>query len=83
MSMEMLFTGTAFDNMRDAVSKGRQPRVKLTASDVASIRRLAMTGKRYRRTKAIAERFGISASAVRDIIRGDTWSWTNSPLTSN
>ena len=79
---EHMFLGTARDNALDSVSKGRfngwggakkgssQPYAKLTEDDVRQIRVLRSHGLTYRE---IAKRFGVSISAIVNIIRGTTW----------
>lgn len=58
-----LFSGTRLDNMRDAVSKGRQakgfslPHTKLSGADVREIVSRAISGEKY---ASIAADFGIS-----------------------
>ena len=59
---EHLFLGTRLENMRDAVSKGRQakgmnlPQSKLTEKDKNEIVKRAMSGELYR---DIAKDFGV------------------------
>jgi hypothetical protein len=69
-----LFLGTHSDNMRDAIAKGRVSRVQrrdgLAPDTVRSIRRLFDLGTPK---KAIARRFGIYPSTVRDILNGKTY----------
>jgi len=77
-----LFAGTALDNARDREEKGRgrsgrvslpgalNPAAKLSAVDVECIRDMAMVGVTQR---VIADRFGISQSQVRNIVRGKSW----------
>jgi hypothetical protein len=70
-----LFLGSHQDNMDDMVRKGRAPRMggarngaaRLSPGEVVEIRRADGT---YR---LIAERFGISPSAVGLIKRGERW----------
>ena len=76
-----LFLGTATDNMRDAVTKGRlripshRPRgeananAKLTAHQVAEIRRLK---GQYSRS-ALAIKYGVSLRCIGMIHSGKTW----------
>jgi hypothetical protein len=70
-----LFLGTALDNARDMVSKGRQgrmfgssnPHSKLTESDVSRIRASAET------QTVTASRFGIARCTVSQIKSGYRW----------
>jgi hypothetical protein len=80
-----LFVGSQSDNMRDAVSKGRQkftkvpasakPRgerhgsAKLTADDVRAIRAASPREKQ----RDLAARFGVAQRAVWSILKGRTW----------
>lgn len=70
-----LFSGTQQDNLRDMNQKRRgnqgerNPQAKLTAERAAEIR--ALKGQEHPR--AIASRYGVSATAVRDILAGRTW----------
>ncbi len=67
-----LFIGTHADNMRDMRTKGRGrggPR-KLTASDVAAVGVLLRDGIGQR---LVAERFGVSRSAIALIAQGHNW----------
>lgn len=73
-----LFVGTHSDNMKDMIRKGRADnsgqrngRSKLTADDVAAIRRES-TGRHGEGTM-FARRFGVSSATVSKVIRGDTW----------
>ncbi len=73
-----LFAGTHSDNMRDMIRKGRADnsgqrngRSKLTAEDVATIRRES-TG-RHGEASMFARRFGVTPATVSKVIRGDTW----------
>lgn len=80
-----LFAGSAGDNARDMVSKGRgfyqvhpercprgenAPGAKLTAAEVAQIRRLCALG--WGQSKLAAE-FGVSQAAIWMILAGRTW----------
>lgn len=72
-----LFLGTKADNAADMASKGRashrpgasSPSAKLTADDVAEIRKL----KGIVSQRALAERFGVSKTAIRFVQKGRTW----------
>jgi hypothetical protein len=84
-----LFLGTHQDNMDDAMSKGRMvfpyetrsrvarfpgelnPSAKLTESDVLLIKELSATTEITR--KQLAEKFGVSRDAIRDVIVGRRW----------
>lgn len=71
-----LFLGTALDNVRDMISKGRQnwvgggpsSRSKLTSDQVKAIRRLHATGDFLHRD--LAEMFGIDRSNITRVING-------------
>lgn len=88
---EHLFLGTRQDNIRDCVSKGRHvrgaqqsvlqrgkkrgednPMAALAAGDVREIRDLVLMGMSHGRAGA---RFGVSDSAVYNIVHGKTWAW--------
>lgn len=68
---------THSDNEADKVAHGtvtrgeRHPRTSLTEIEVFLIRQ----ARGRETTKAIASRFGISGSSVRDIHSGRTWAW--------
>lgn len=72
-----LFLGSAMDNMRDMVRKGRNadtrgeksPTAKLTWSAVAEIR----TAAGHTTISALARRFGVCRRTIRFALRGDTW----------
>lgn len=65
---------TALDNMRDEVTKGRQPRggvhpsSKLTSSQAAEIRAEYARGGVTQ--SALADRYGVKQPAISRIIRG-------------
>lgn len=75
------FLGTALDNMRDKVAKGRHRapgptnpasgerngRCKLTTADVALIRSSSDS------KSALARRFGIGRTQIRRILEGESW----------
>lgn len=71
-----LFAGNAVENMKDMHSKGRGQHgsghrwAKLADSDVAEIRRIS-AGMTH---KHIAERYGVSRSAITQILSGKRWS---------
>lgn len=73
---EHLFEGTALDNMRDKVAKGRASRgskhglSKLTEDDVPRIRALAAERVSV---SEIARRFGVGRNPIRRIIAGTGW----------
>jgi hypothetical protein len=72
-----LFIGTPADNNADKQAKGRQSRgediggSKMTASAVREIRALVDCGASCR---ALARRYGVSASTIERIASGSTWS---------
>lgn len=65
-----LFVGTAKDNIRDAVAKGRMRGKKLTYDQVAEIKSLLDSGRTQRQ---IADKFGVTAANIGQIARGETW----------
>jgi hypothetical protein len=73
-----LFVGTAMDNSRDCVMKGRRhnqdgdknPAAKLTAKDIVRIRDMRAAGMFQ---KLIAEQFGVGREAIGKILRGERW----------
>lgn len=73
-----LFLGTNADNVRDCIEKGRRvhhsgsanANAKLTDSLVTAI---IEARKRGDVQSAIAERFGVSRSIVRDVVLGKRW----------
>lgn len=75
-----LFLGTAQDNIDDKIHKGRQrdshgenhPSVRLTDSDVISIRIMYETGKHT--MKSIGDKFGITRKHTGQIINRKRWS---------
>lgn len=74
-----LSAGSQFDNMRDAVSRGRMRdrkgeqngRAKLDVAAVVAIR-ASVTGRHGERM-AIARQYGISSGQVSKILNGDSW----------
>lgn len=76
-----LFLGTAAQNTRDMMEKGRWRRAyhargeinghaRLTTADVVAIRGRAAAGESQR---AIARSLGVSRFAVQSVVRGWTW----------
>lgn len=75
---EHLFLGTPAENSADMISKGRSPfgersgRAKLTEAQVLEILDEHATGKSSYRL--LAQRFGVSRSAIQFIVKGTNWS---------
>jgi hypothetical protein len=75
-----LESGTHADNVRDKVSRGRQPRgesnsaAKLTEEAIREMRRRYVARCPINGTTALAKEFGCSQSAVSRAIKGDLWS---------
>lgn len=73
-----LFKGTALDNMRDKIAKGRDRAVrgeecswaKLTTTDVKKIKRQIQTGVVQRK---IAKNFAVTPSLITYIKNGKAW----------
>lgn len=74
-----LFIGTAADNARDMVAKGRQgPRypgseranARLTEEDVRAIRAVPYF---YGRARRLARLYGVSDHTIRDVLTGKAW----------
>jgi hypothetical protein len=65
-----LFLGTNADNTKDMMVKGRHLSSKLTAADAAAIRSEAAQGVRK---SVLARKFGMSHTAICDVVRGRTW----------
>ena len=75
---EHLFVGTASDNMRDAIKKGRlkrrgddSPRRILSEADVKRIRKLRRAG---RSGKNLAKEYGVCQSTIASANTGRNWS---------
>lgn len=67
---EHLFLGTRFDNLQDAVRKGRAGMHKLTLVQIAEIRKLYGAGEIQR---SLATAFGISQANVSCIVTDKIW----------
>ena len=71
------FLGNQTDNNKDRDSKGRNARgerhgkAKLSAADVAEIRRLGRI--RFLSKRAVARKFGMASSGICRIINGELW----------
>ena len=67
-----LFVGTAADNSRDMVNKGRfsTPNARLAPTEVVAVREARRGGEAV---SAIAARFGIRPRQVRRIVSGERW----------
>lgn len=74
-----LIAGTHADNSRDMVERGRSISgeahldAKLTWKDVEWIRANYVKGSRELGSTAMAKRFGMHSSAIRRLMRGETW----------
>jgi hypothetical protein len=67
-----MWIGTRTDNMIDCATKGRTNKAKLTAMQVAEIRRARRDGVS---AKALADRYRVTAATVYMATRGITWAW--------
>jgi hypothetical protein len=65
-----LFIGTARDNARDAVAKGRKSGKKLTPEKVVKIKYLLRDGHTHR---SIGEDYGVTTACIGQIAREETW----------
>jgi hypothetical protein len=71
-----LFVGTALDNSRDCISKGRNSRgerahgAKLTANAVIEIRKRAAAGEKF---VSIGKDYNINSQHVGRIVRKERW----------
>lgn len=67
-----LFVATHRENLLDAAAKGRtaRPWAKLSAETAREIRRRSASGEA---TGDLAREFGVSASAIRAVVRGESW----------
>ena len=71
-----LFLGTNADNIADKTTKNRalawrQPRAKLTPEQVHAIRAEFAAGEQS--CSAVARRYGVSRSAIWQVVKGRTW----------
>lgn len=81
-----LFLGTALDNERDKIAKGRlecrvgerNPNARIGPDDVREIRRLRGEG---RTLAGIARRYGLHPETVRRIALGRSWCRVDAPVT--
>lgn len=84
--LDHLFLGSALDNNRDKMAKGRMNpargersgTAKLTEQDVQAIRELYRLGNV--RQKDLAERFNVSQSAVHLILKATNWATGSAPV---
>lgn len=71
-----LFLGSTQENTADRVQKGRSSRAsrnaRLTVADVRAIRDCSAMGDRQ---GDIARRFGVTQTAISQILTGKTWCW--------
>lgn len=77
-----LWLGTPKDNTQDMINKGRVQRGlevkgkrKLRLEEVVQIKRLYKKGVKGWGHKALAKKYGMSQSAIRDIISGKSWNY--------
>lgn len=68
-----LFAGSQKDNIRDAASKGRLIRRKVSREDVLAMRALYAEGNLDQ--KAIGKLYGLTQSAAWRILRRKNWAW--------
>jgi len=79
------FLGTTQDNTKDMMSKGREARgermgsAKLTGEQVCNIRDAFATGSITKHK--LSRQYGISRTAIRKLISGETWSHIPLPST--
>lgn len=69
-----LFLGTAAENNADMVQKGRHGFTKVSAADVAEIRRRHRPGARYPSDESaehLRREFGLSLTHIHAILKGD------------
>lgn len=67
-----LFLGTNLDNWKDAIAKGRMPKVKLNPEKVREIRAHKASGLML---KEIAAMYGVTLGSVWHITSGRSWKW--------
>ena len=72
-------TGSQFDNVQDVLQRQRQAsgerngRAQLTAAQVSEIRAVARDHALRGDIAFVARAYGVSPSAVRLVLRGETW----------
>ncbi len=71
VNTDHLYLGTQQDNMRDKVLRGRNPRAKLTESQVLDI--LDLYYVQELSARAIARKYNIVYGNIRYIVRGKYW----------
>lgn len=76
---EHLTLGTDATNNRDALLKGRKA-TKLKPADVIAIRARMRSGASQR---GLAKEYGVSATSIRNVDRGETWTHVNDPSTTD
>lgn len=72
-----LYLGASERNVRDCFERGRSPYQKLTVEQVQAIR-ASITGT-YGEQAALARAYGVTRSAIGDIVRGRRWAWVEQP----
>lgn len=79
INVDHLLPGTAADNMRDKVERGRQlvgeqiPQSKLTAAQVVAIRAAYRPRSRHANQRALAKAYGVSQATISLAIAGIHW----------
>ena len=74
-----LFAGTNADNMADKMAKGRNARgemmsnAKPTEDAVRFIRKVYVPGSFQFGRKALAKKFGVSPSLIKQVVAGSSW----------
>lgn len=66
----------AYDTGLEKPMRGNEnPKTKLTEAQVRRFKREWAMRPRLKSRKAYAEEFGVSEAAIKDIVRGRSWSW--------
>jgi predicted DNA-binding protein YlxM (UPF0122 family) len=77
-----LFLGTTLDNIRDKVSKGRQPHGEKTGGAILTREIVLNIRRRYYKGDISIEKLGkemsISSGAIASVVMGKSWAWLKS-----
>ena len=84
VNVSHLMLGTLGDNNRDRDRKGRQVAMRGEAHGMSKLRQeqaaeiAALRNETNRSIRKLADKFGVSANTVRDVMMGRTWKWLDS-----